>query len=548
MSMKRVLALLALALGVVSCQTESEPIDVTLCDEVDALVSVSIPETRSNSALGAFDNVDFTTYSIRYILDVYYDQERVDRLVNYADTSTTSFVVRLVPGRPYKFVVWADVVEGEGDLHYNTSDLANVTLNGDWEAMDETRDAFTGFVDVANYDRLSNIGITLTRPFAKLRVVATDLADLAKLGITPAKATVEYTTSHRASFNALTGLSGDATIAAGKTHTFDIAAYDDEGVLFTDYFFASDDVVKFNMAVMESDGTPIKSNEFTTDIFVKRNHLTTIKGRILTDANSLSVVVEDAFGGQLDNNVDTGELVVTVNNTADFVAAVANQNVDIIVLNDDITLNSLLTRAESDVTLLVASGKTLTIDLNGKRLSAVSTQTGKNYNMFDVRGTLTLKNGRMEYEHNGENMGWNNSTNLFNITAGGVVNLEGVTATNFGGSDMAFVAHLNNWGNATLNVTDCTLESSYIAVRVFNSGYDMNNVTISDSVLKGRYCFWVHNYQAAGDAVGTDATLNLDIFNGTNTFEYTGKAPVLYGFANPIYFDANGDVVVVAAE
>ena len=546
--MKKLLALVALALGVVSCQTESDGIDVTLCDEVDAFVSVSIPETRSNSALGAFDNVDFTTYSIRYILDVYYDQERVDRLVNYADTSTTSFVVRLAPGRPYKFVVWADVVEGEGDLHYNTSDLANVTLNGDWEAMDETRDAFTGFVDVANYDRLSNIGITLTRPFAKLRVVATDLADLAKLGITPAKATVEYTTAHRASFNALTGLSGDATIAAGKTHTFDIAAYDDEGVLLTDYFFASDDVVKFNMAVMESDGTPIQSNEFTTDVFVKRNHLTTIKGRILTDANSLSVVVEDAFGGQLDNNVDTGELVVTVNNTADFVAAVANQNVDIIVLNDDITLNSLLTRAESDVTLLVASGKTLTIDLNGKRLSAVSTQTGKNYNMFDVRGTLTLKNGRMEYEHNGENMGWNNSTNLFNITAGGVVNLEGVTATNFGGSDMAFVAHLNNWGKATLNVTDCTLESSYIAVRVFNSGYDMNNVTISESVLKGRYCFWVHNYQAAGDAVGTDATLNLDIFNGTNTFEYTGKAPVLYGFANPIYFDANGDVVVVAAE
>ena len=72
MSMKKLLALVALVLGVVSCQTESDGIDVSLGGEVDALVNVTIPETRSNSALGAFDNVDFTLYSVRYILDVYY--------------------------------------------------------------------------------------------------------------------------------------------------------------------------------------------------------------------------------------------------------------------------------------------------------------------------------------------------------------------------------------------------------------------------------------------------------------------------------------------
>jgi hypothetical protein len=168
--------------------------------------------------------------------------------------------------------------------------------------------------------------------------------------------------------------------------------------------------------------------------------------------------------------------------------------------------------------------------------------------MFDVRGVLTVKNGTMEYEHRGENMGWNNSINLFNITSGGVLNIEGVSATNRGGSDMAFVAHLNNWGEATLNVKDSQLSSTYIAVRVFNSGYDMNNVTIYDSVLNGRYCFWVHNYTLAGDAVGTDATLNIDIFNQTNTFEYTGKAPVLYGFADPIYYDENGNVVAISQQ
>ena len=39
------------------------------------------------------------------------------------------------------------------------------------------------------------------------------------------------------------------------------------------------------------------------------------------------------------------------------------------------------------------------------------------------------------------------------------------------------------------------------------------------------------------------ALLNFDIFNGTNTFEYTGKAPVLYGFTNAIYFDEEGNNV-----
>ncbi|MBR5198810.1 MAG: hypothetical protein IKW20_03165, partial [Bacteroidales bacterium] len=105
--------------------------------------------------------------------------------------------------------------------------------------------------------------------------------------------------------------------------------------------------------------------------------------------------------------------------------------------------------------------------------------------------------------------------------------------------------HLNNWGEATLNVESCHLESTYIAVRVFNSGHDMNNVTIKNSTLKGKYCFWVHNYKAAGDSAGDDSTLNFDILNGTNTFvPAEGKAPILYGFNNPIYYDTCGNIYV----
>jgi len=213
-----------------------------------------------------------------------------------------------------------------------------------------------------------------------------------------------------------------------------------------------------------------------------------------------------------------------------------------VYLTEDVTL-------DADTTTTVAKGKVAELDLNGHKIESTSDATGSNRNLIDVRGTLTVKDGTIEYKHVGANMEWNNSTNVFNVTDGGVLNIENATVVNKGGSDMAFVVHLNNWGEVTLNVKDSTLESSYIAVRVFNSGNDMNNVTIKDTTLKGKYSFWVHNYTVAdfGTQEKADehaALLNFDIFNGTNSFEYTNaKAPVLYGFTDSIYYDANGNEV-----
>ena len=207
---------------------------------------------------------------------------------------------------------------------------------------------------------------------------------------------------------------------------------------------------------------------------------------------------------------------------------------------------------DCNVCATVPAGKTLTIDLNEKTVRGKTNGNTNPQDLFLVKGNLTVNNGTITAEHIGANMGWGGQGTIFNITAGGVVTLNGVTAKHLGGTDMNFVAHLNNWGTASFNVENSILEATYIAVRVFNSGPDMNNVSIKNTTLKGKYCFWVHNYNAAGDNCGygggTDATLNFDIFNGTNTFEYTSKAPVLYGFNNPIYFDADGEAYGNAAK
>ena len=575
--MKKFLALTALVLGLASCQTEPEGLDVNVGGEQLVTVNVTVPETEtranagSDSAVGAFANgvlgtADDNT-TMRYILQVYYKTEEnseakytasQERLVEYSDGKTVNFEVRLVPKRNYQFVVWADVVsdgKNDTDNHYNTSDLKNITLKGEWNAMDESRDAFTATELIENYSGSSDINITLKRPFAKLRVVTTDMKALNNLGIEPTTATVEYKVQHYNAFNALYGKAiSDSKNRDIKHENYTIASYGEniaEGAdmtLFSDYFFAENDAVQFELKVYDQNGDLIKENAFNTDIYVKRNYLTTIKGNILTENNSFDVTIDDVFAGELGE--EDGKKFANVDTAEELLDAI-NKGIENITVEDDIDLNDLLTagtlatRATTDPSLAIKAGKKINIDLGGFTLSATSSQTGKNYDMIDVRGTLSIKNGTIECKHEGNNMEWNNSTNVFNVTAGGVLNLDSVTAKNLGGSDMAFVAHLNNWGEVTLNVDNSTLESTYVAVRVFNSGNDMNNVTIKNSTLQGvSAAFWVHNYTVAdfgseAKAETQKALLNLNIYDQGNTFipDVNG---IRYGFTNSVRSDACG--------
>ena len=245
----------------------------------------------------------------------------------------------------------------------------------------------------------------------------------------------------------------------------------------------------------------------------------------------------DENGSQGEIEADNAANVAT---EAQLVAAVANGGK--IVLQNNIAL-------ETVKTLTVAAGKTVVLDLNGYTLSSESTNNSGNYEMFLVKGELTVKDGTITTEHKGANMSWNSMTTIFDVTAGGLLYLNNVEATNLGGTDMGFVAHLNNWGKVTFVADNSVLTSNYVAVRVFNSGNDMNNVTIYNSTLEGgSNAFWVHNYTAAdhgseAKAEAHKALLNFDIYNGTNTFigsrEYT---PIRYGMTDALYLDADGNV------
>ena len=221
---------------------------------------------------------------------------------------------------------------------------------------------------------------------------------------------------------------------------------------------------------------------------------------------------------------------------------------EVVVLLKDITL-------AENTTLTI--DKTVVIDLNGHTIYGENTRTATHNFLIDVKGgNLTAYNGTIAMKHTGTNMGWNGAATVIDVTAGGVLNLEKVTVQNLGGTDMNFAVHMNNWGEVTLNADDCVFDATYCGVRVFNSGYDMNNVKITNSKLTGSTrAFWVHNYlgdlnsaQHSDEAI--KARLNLDIYGNNNTFEITGeaKSPIRYGFGETVYFNADGAQVVDSAE
>ena len=364
----RFLALAALVLGLASCQNDPEIVNPVGGGEVDFQLAVGVPElgTRADdgdtkygfdSAYGAIDylcdeadplRTDWTDVDLRYSLEVYDKAESYtdavpvkDRQVIIVDKyEPVAFNLRLVPGREYHFVVFADFVEqgaAEGKtesiddqadlgLHHTIgTTLGKITIKNDG-INDECTDAYFATKDITISNSAAQ-DMTLTRPYGKLRVVATDLAEL-NLNVDPAAVRVTYDAFHADSFNAVTGaISGNYATKeyvsrfnpvkkTDLTRHFYTEYYDDiekfykesaDGIkrnshitLFTDYILATEQqsTVKFNLEVFQYEENlqgPIKATHFNTDIPVQRNHLTTIVGNVLTTATEINVTINDNF-------------------------------------------------------------------------------------------------------------------------------------------------------------------------------------------------------------------------------------------------------------
>ena len=311
--MKKLLLLATLVLGVVSCMKD-QPVEAGLAGDGNVVLSVALPAdaTRAagtDSAKGAIDNGILDEYDVRYTLEVYdVNEQLAKRDQHTVNSDKTSFELRLIPGRHYRFVVWADFVKEGVEPYYNVTDLRNVSLTGTHNAMNESRDAYTAVFNTAEdgdkekFSSASTIEMTLTRPFAKLRVVTNDMKEIYSI---LQSAVVNYTTPIYSTFNALDEEAGDPVSNVSKTVDFtsDAYKYTDEQpktngkqTLFADYLFGTETgSVQFTLDVKDSTEETIPTIAFNTNIPVERNHLTTIYGPVLTDFNKVTVRIDDNF-------------------------------------------------------------------------------------------------------------------------------------------------------------------------------------------------------------------------------------------------------------
>ena len=421
----RFLALAALVLGLASCQNDFDGGGIATGGEVDFRLTVDAhelatragengqPDTQSerNSAFGAIDYLqgagnetddrqDWSDFDLRYTLEVYDKADDYtgktpvkDRQVIIKDSyEPVVFELRLIPNREYHFVVFADFVkDGSADLdsdaqlkvdglrHKIGSTLAEIEVIGE-NINDEAGDAYFATKDIT-VESSATQDIVLKRPYGKLRVIATDLAEL-NLNVHPASVSVEYEEFNPNSFNAVTGTIDGQYTAKRFVSTFVNEVRDNMAshyyntgydakkatalngterhthmTLFTDYILAIPDgqgSVHFTMRVNDGKGGLIKETEFSTEIPIERNHLTTIIGNVLTTATEVEVRVDDNFA-----NVDDDDTT----NDHNFTLLEVLMNGGKFTLTEDMTITEPTNLKGNAI-----------IDLNGRTLNYVASK------------------------------------------------------------------------------------------------------------------------------------------------------------------------------
>ena len=355
---------------------------LTACQKDEGLVSdgatsqtitVTIPQgmqTRATAAdFGNGAKID------RCLLQIYhsgttpakYGEQQSATVQKGADGKlTATFNLRLVAQQTYDFVFWADCSTGD---HYNTDDLTNITVKGNYAGNNDEFDAFTGALLDYQVTGAFSENITLRRPFGQLNVKTLDMAAIPDPTLKPTKVKVAFT-AVPTSFNAKKGEIGAATAAV--EYTADVLSAD--GDLTVDYIWAPVEeatLADFSMTFLNGT-TEISTNGDFKNIPIRRNYRTNVSGNLLTKQGTFNVTIDPEF------------YKPDINDYPELRAALANGGS--VTLSEDVTI---------EAPLVVETGKTVEIDLNGKDIINTTSlpDTDPRYGnttVFEVKGGATL--------------------------------------------------------------------------------------------------------------------------------------------------------------
>lgn len=414
--------------------------------EVAASFSVQLPGNGNNAVTRAATAGDGTSVN-RCIMEIYLNDELYSRQIGaiQPDGLTAGFDVRLVTSQTYKFVFWADHVESvedeaiKTDLHYNTADLRNISMQGDYNGSgkDNTRDAFFASLEKLVTNAFSE-SVELTRPFGQLNIKTEDLAsipDNQKEAFVPVTAGLSFKNLYTG-FNAATGnLLGEPTAVAYKAAS---NVVDANGNLTVDYLFAPNTaggqhLVNMTLAVYNAAGGQITTKALN-NIPVQRNYKTNVTGNLLTVDGKVNVMVTPAFSSPA-----LSEKVIEVASVSEVVEALKT-NTNVVVMeapkeaatislpkyeSGDVAVSITLPETSNDITInyatetggdsknapkelnitapsvskIIIDASESTVTLNGQSYTAVEATTADNTLIVGKDVTvadLTVKKGNVE--------------------------------------------------------------------------------------------------------------------------------------------------------
>lgn len=277
-----------LAAAAVSCTREIQAPDgeeATLT--VTASLDAAMDDGTKASADGGLTNLAGQDYQLRYMMELWsHDGETIEykatpKYIDITDNMSMSVEYNLnLLAKKYKMVLWADIVDIDGNAAYNVSNgLTAIGFPEESAFGSDEYDAFTAVADVDLTGGSKVIEATLKRPFAKIRVIDDrinkDPKVKTKLYFSPEIEIPQTYDALNRTVKTYSKLSySPECISATETNI--------ELCLFTGYIFvpetgADQPSTKYSFTIVVNDEEKVQ----VSDVTVRRNALTTVKGKIL---------------------------------------------------------------------------------------------------------------------------------------------------------------------------------------------------------------------------------------------------------------------------
>ena len=281
-----------LAAAAVSCTREIQAPDgeeATLT--VTASLDAAMDGGTKASADGGLTNLAGQGYQLRYMMELWSpdgttkEYKATPKYIDITDNMSMSVEYNLnLLAKKYKMVLWADIVYIDGNAAYDVSNgLTAIGFPEESAFGSDEYDAFTAVADVELTDGSKVIVATLKRPFAKIRVID-DRINQAPAQQYSTQLEFPSTVPIPKTYNALTGGITYSNTENYNTYTCQSVFETDRLCLFTGYIFVPEDQqsTKYSFTIVVSgENNQSVANIPVSDVTVRRNALTTVKGKIL---------------------------------------------------------------------------------------------------------------------------------------------------------------------------------------------------------------------------------------------------------------------------